>query len=419
MKLLEATKNGGGRGIFRIVEFINPSEATAYRVTGWTLDGKRIRENFKDHGEAVARKSELEIQAANLESAARPVVTRLTPEQAAQAEAAFNTLDGKPLMEAIRYYLDNYREPVRKITVKDGFAQFIKEREAANLRPLSLKNLRAKTSELLRECGDRILGDIGADTLRGMIFKPTRGPKAKDNYRRAIHAFFRWAQTQGYAAENPAAKITPIKADRQEPAIMTPQEAEALLTAAAGFKEGTLVPYVAIALFAGLRPTELARMKWDRIDQKGKVITIGSDVAKMRSKRLVAMSGNLVAWLAPYAIRRKPIVGPNWRRDFDVVKEAAGWGGRAGEEEREAPKLREWPQDIMRHTAITYHFAKSQHEGKTAIWAGNSPDIIQRHYKGLAKPAEARKFWRIKPLAKGKIIALRPAQALARAVAAG
>ena len=30
-------------------------------------------------------------------------------------------------------------------------------------------------------------------------------------------------------------------------------------------------------------------------------------------------------------------------------------------------------------------------------WAGNSPDIIQRHYKGLVKQADAKEFWTIKP----------------------
>jgi hypothetical protein len=47
----------------------------------------------------------------------------------------------------------------------------------------------------------------------------------------------------------------------------------------------------------------------------------------------------------------------------------------------------------MRHTAISMHLAKHEHEGKTAAWAGNSPDIIQRHYKGLVKAKDAEAFW--------------------------
>jgi integrase len=393
-----------GRNQFRIVEFTNPSGNTVFRVTGWTLDGERVRQNFASHPEAVSRMQELEIHAANLQTAARPVVTRLTPEQAAEAEAAFNQLDGKPLLDAVRYYLDNYRDPVRKITVADAFERFIAECEARNLRPLTLTNLRGKTKELRDTYGKRNVSEIGADTLREVIFKPTRGPKARDNYRRAIHGFFEWARKQGYCADNPAAKITPIKADRGEPAILMPEQAAALLDAARTYKGGVVLPYTALALFAGLRPTELARLAWERINLKSRTITIGSDVAKMRGKRLVEISDNLREWLSPFAVAKPPIVGPNFRRDFDAVKATAGFGGRS--HKSKSGELQPWTQDILRHSAISYHLARCQHEGKTATWAGNSPDMIQRHYKGLVTQAQARRFWKIEPPSNRKILQL-------------
>ena len=403
-----------GKGLFRIVEFTNPSANKAFRVTGWTLDGERIRQNFADHANAVSRMQELEIHSANLESAARPVVTRLTPEQAAEAEAAFKELDGKPLLPAIRFFLENYREPVRNISVADAFRAFIAERESSNLRPLSIVNLKSRAKELVQTYGERIVGEIQADTLRELINKPTRGPKTRGNVRRVLHAFFAWAHKQGYAAENCAAKIAPIKADRGEPAILTPEQAAALLDSARSYKGGLLVPYVSLALFAGLRPTELSRLTWQRIDPKGKTITLGSDVAKMRSKRIVEMSDNLREWLSPFAVSRPPIVGTNWRRDFDAIKLAVGFGNPkriSKQAEQEHPDLKPWTQDVMRHTAISYHLARYQHEGKTATWAGNSPDMIQRHYKGLVTKTQASRFWKILPPSNRKIVQLKTEQA--------
>jgi hypothetical protein len=115
------------------------------------------------------------------------------------------------------------------------------------------------------------------------------------------------------------------------------------------------------------------------------------------------LPANLLAWLTPHATKKTPLRGVNWRRDFDAVKAAAGWGAKS----KEQPELKPWTQDIMRHTAISNHLAHYQHEGKTATWAGNSPDIIQRHYKGLVKQSEAVEFWSIAPVAK-KVVALRP-----------
>jgi len=86
------------------------------------------------------------------------------------------------------------------------------------------------------------------------------------------------------------------------------------------------------------------------------------------------------------------------------VKGKAGYGGRSGEQS----ELKPWTADVMRHTGISHHLALHQHEGKTATWAGNSPDVIQRHYKGLVNKNDAKAFWAIVPTAakpaKGKII---------------
>lgn len=385
---------------FCVVEFTNPSGATAYRVTGRTAHRKRIRENFRTHGEAVARKSELEIESANLESAAKPLVTRLTVDQLAVAERAFDRLAGKPLLDAVEYYLKNFSEPDRRLTVADAFARFIGERKAANLRPLSIRNLESKCAELVNRYGSRQVAEVNADALRPLIFKPTRGAKARDNHRRALNAFFAWALKQRFCASNPVAAIDRIRVDRDEPAILSPEQTETLLQAAQAHKGGVLVPYIALAMFAGLRPTELARLEWAKIDLASKTITIGSTVAKMRGRRIVEMEENLVEWLRPFAKGKTPIVGTNWRKDFDAVKQAAGFGTPTDDR----PHLQPWTQDIMRHTGISFHLAKHQHEGKTAAWAGNSPDIIQRHYKGLVSPADVSRFWSIVPkLPKGKI----------------
>ena len=67
----------------------------------------------------------------------------------------------------------------------------------------------------------------------------------------------------------------------------------------------------------------------------------------------------------------------------------------------------------MRHTAISMYLATHKYEGEAASWAGNSPNVIHRHYKGLVKEADATEFWTITPdTVKGEIVKL-PAQAAA------
>ena len=138
---------------------------------------------------------------------------------------------------------------------------------------------------------------------------------------------------------------------------MNLDEVRKFLDVAAAYKGGKLVPYVTLALFAAIRPTELARITWDNIDLEAGTVTIGAKMAKMRQRRIVDMAcltenveivekgkkgkkgkkprkamgirpppANLIAWLKPHAAAKNPFRGANWRKDFDAVKLATGFG---------------------------------------------------------------------------------------------
>jgi integrase len=231
--------------------------------------------------------------------------------------------------------------------------------------------------------------------------------------------------------------VTPIetvKIDREEPQILPLPKVRALLSAARSYKDGAVLPYVALSLFAGIRPAELARLSsWSNIKLDRGTITIGAEAAKLRARRVIELpkldgESNLAEWLEPHLLKKKPIVGKNWRKDLDRVKEIAGLVTReTAKSATKKPKKKKgrivqarrywkklipvcWCPDILRHTAISNHFAWCQHEGQTASWAGNSPDMIHRHYKGLVDSADAKEFWSIVP--NDKILNL-PGSALA------
>src|SRR2546422_11779712 len=115
----KSKKKRAGKERFHITHFTNPSGETAFRVAGYKPSGERVRENFKTQEEAVGRKAELDIEAANIvtTTATRLKATRLTDDQVKEAERAFARLASKPLMEAVEYYLENYREPVQQMSV--------------------------------------------------------------------------------------------------------------------------------------------------------------------------------------------------------------------------------------------------------------------------------------------------------------
>ncbi|MGZ4987664.1 MAG: tyrosine-type recombinase/integrase, partial [Limisphaerales bacterium] len=246
-------------------------------------------------------------------------------------------------------------------------------------------------------------------------------PRNQINDRLAASNFLNWCTRRQFATANNMAPIDKPAVDTHEPRVLSVGDCRKLLAAAREYNGGTLLPYVAISLFAGLRPAEISRLNWDRIDLTDGTITLDGSMAKTRQRRIVKLPENAVAWLLPVAPQRPVLVPAAFARHFGRIQKAVGFGNHEFEVARQtkahekavakakkagralpptpakvAP-LRPWVQDYMRHTAISMYLATHKHEGEAASWAGNSPNVIHRHYKGLVKEADAKEFWGTTP----------------------
>jgi integrase len=378
----------------RIVEFTNPSGATVFRVDGKDKSGQRVRENHKTLAEAQNRKTELENEIANLPT--MPLVaTRLTPEQVADAELAFKSiLHGGSLIGAVNFFNENFRQAVNPMALRPALVKFIAEKRAANARPLTIRNLETRVGFLVDKMPEKLCSDVLPDHIKEIVNRPGRSPVTAGNDRRALSSFFNWCLRQKYCPSNPVEAVEVPEIDETEPVIMPLDDCRRFIAAAASYKDGVVLPYTALALFCAIRPTELSRLNWNAINLDTREITISGEIAKMRGRRVVGISETCAKLLAEHALKRTPLVGVNWRRDFDAVKLAAGYGTPDPKDEKRA-HLKPWVPDILRHTGISHHFQKHAHEGLTAKWAGNSPDMIHGHYKGLVSEADTEAFWKL------------------------
>jgi len=388
-----------GKERFHVVEFVNPSGEAAFRVTGYKSDGSRVRENFKTQEEAVGRRAELDIEAANIvtTTATRMKATRLTDEQVKVAERVFARIGDRSLDEVADYFLKNYREPVRQMTVQAAFEQFIADRKKQNRRPDTLRNLAGRVGMFSRLHGTKHVAEVTHDDCRDFVFRKGTSPRNQINDRLAVSNFLNWCVRRQFAVTNNMEPVDKPAVDSQEPSVLAVGDCRKLLAAARDYKDGLLLPYVAVSLFAGLRPTELSRLTWDRVDLTEKTITLDGSMAKTRQRRIVKLPDNCIDWLLPLAPKKPNFVPAAFQRHFGRVKLAASFNGEEETKTADGKKLRPWVQDYMRHTAISMYLATHKHEGEAATWAGNSPNVIHRHYKGLVKEADATEFWSLAP----------------------
>ncbi|MCS6242680.1 MAG: site-specific integrase [Opitutus sp.] len=376
---------------FIVSRFVNRNGITSWRVDG-RLHGLRIRKNFKTRVEAGAEKDALDIKAAQSDTGIRSTATRLTDEQLHEAEAAFRRLADAPksLEFYLEYALANYRAPEREITVDDAVAVYLatKKKEHANgmLSECQLKDIRVRLEDLIKWFRGKSLAVLSRETLAAHCQRGTPKPKTFNNRRGILFTFFKFAFCQDWVAANPLEKVPHLRIAHRRGSAKTlnAEQSAALMRHVEQIDGGALVPFFALALFAGIRPCvrtgEIFKLKPEHVRLDTGVILIEPEVSKVRMKRNVTISPNLAAWLTAYPISRFPIIPKNLQHQRARIAEKFGLS-----------------HDIMRHTFISMHVAKYRSMGEAALQAGNSESIIRKHYLDLKTPAEAEQFFAILP----------------------
>jgi len=166
------------------------------------------------------------------------------------------------------------------------------------------------------------------------------------------------------------------------PSTLTPAQARELLSVAQSYKAGLCVPAIAVALFGGLRSAEIERLRWDQVNMTDREIRIDGAQSKVGNSRTIEISDALRAWLKWSDERGLRNFRPP-RKDLEAVRLKAGFTS--------------WPQNVLRHTAISVKARLSGSFVDTATWAGNSEPVIRKHYWGRTSTADAQKIMAILP----------------------
>lgn len=402
---------------FQVLPFTNERTGSkSWRVTGTKRDGCRIRENFADIKAARCRQVDLENEWLARETVTAIRATDLTDAQLRLAESAFLKLDDDAeLLRAVDYWREHGRQSAveKSVRLDDAVAQFIAWLDGSDclLRERTKGNLRLRVQMFGTHSRNKPMADITPDDVESFLEGRKVSAVSKDNHRRALSRFFRWCiqRPRKWMRNNPAreVKISNLKEELKRKkgegiAILSVDECRALLDAAQSYKEGRLLPYTVLAMFAGLRPDEAKRITWQSINMVDCEIVIEGQISKRTDSRRVMpfrdghkqqgpFNKCLRAWLD--ACQGREICPRNWRNDFDAIKRMAGFGGRT----IAAPGLKPWVTDVLRHTAITHFVRLVGSYGTAAEVFGNSEGIIKSRYQGRVTSEQTRLFYAIRP----------------------
>jgi integrase len=226
------------------------------------------------------------------------------------------------------------------------------------------------------------ISDITTEAIRDYI--STLTAHAKNTHLRILSSFFGWSIDRGYAALNPCAKIKLSRTEAPKRQVLTIEDTQNLLNATAKH-DPMLMPYVAICLFAGVRPDECKQLT--PADVNGDYILITEAIAKTHAARTIPVHDNLRAILKQYPIGKRGILGglsrDRFKKRLSALIKTAGIN---------------WSNDIMRHSYASYEYERTRDAAATAANLGH-PDttMLFRHYRGLVPPQSGHQYFGVTP----------------------
>ena len=268
-------------------------------------------------------------------------------------------------------------------SLKEAIAECVQSKRQANRREIYIENLEDRLNEFARGREETPVHRITVQDVSQWVFVPGQKPVTILTRRKRLSALFEFCLRRGYATTNPCARVEAPAVDYQPPLILSPkQTAQALRLAKAELPQ--VVPYLALGLFAGIRPAELDRLGWEAMDLERAIVTVDAAASKVRQRRIVNLEPVAVEWL---------------KLARDSISLPLPHAGRQRALRKLLPVLgfAQWPTDLLRHTAASYLLAKYQDAGKVALQLGNSPGVLMRHYRELVPREDAEAFFKLTP----------------------
>jgi integrase len=370
-----------------------------FKLAGYYVDGKRVRKYFETREAAETFIAAEKIRRENLGNRA----TRIDGALAEDALRASDALNSTPytLFDAARLVAHAHKklEPysVRiddainehvaaierrrsSVTVNQLVDEFIANRRAKGKSEIYIRDLTTRLGRFKLCMGERIIADITSSDVDHWIQSLKVGPQTQNNFRAVLSAMSTFAVRRGYAAANVIQLVDKSSVVRDHVPTFSVEQLGRLLAVA----PPEYLPVLAIGAFAGLRPEELNKLRWEDLDFHERTIRVNASAAKTRKKRFAEISDNLLVWLQLYTGRSGPVAPPNLQKLRRATMMAA--------------KIEKWPQDVLRHSFASAHYAFHRNPAQTALLLGHrDQDMLLTHYRDLMKPSEAAKYWQIAP----------------------
>jgi len=274
------------------------------------------------------------------------------------------------------------------VTIRAAVVAMLESKRASNKSPRYVKSLSGYLNQFTRGRREMLVSEVDSAMLEQWFAGRDEMPATKATGINRLNTLFSFCRRRRWCLENPCDYLEKVTIDHRPPQFFTPDEVDTLIAIC----PSRSIPWLVLGLFCGLRPeAEVENMARENIDlenRRVKVVCEDAGGGKRRGVwRFVPIPDRAVELLKKHLGTKVCLSHSTVRRDRRELRNFVD---------------RDWPADILRHTAASYWLALTGDVGKCATIFGNSPKVFSSHYNGLATPEDARKFFGLAPLPKSR-----------------
>ncbi len=250
------------------------------------------------------------------------------------------------------------------MTVQDLYTRYLEQRTSSGIRPRSTDGIKAREGKFTEVYGQLALSDLTPEHINEWLSSKNWAPVSKNAHLRGVRSMLNYAVKNGLIEKNPASSLEFVKITLPRPTVFSVKTVDDIMRWLEK-NQPKLVPYYAIAFFAGIRPDEARRLGKENIDLSGRIVTVEPESSKTHMRH-VDIQPNLHAWLTAYPVNDSVYWSRKiFRRMIDKL--CISWG-----------------HDVARKSFISYHLAAFRNQNETVMQAGHrSSDMIFTHYRNI------------------------------------
>jgi hypothetical protein len=353
---------------------------TRHRLS-WRVGKKGHRRDYSDETAALAEAERIVKNLVKSDGAA----TGLSGEDVFYFTECARKLGKTPMHAAVEFYLKFHEYTDRNPkTFTEVFDLFYKKSEERKLSDRYYQTLRHHRNVWEPEFGSRFIDTISPEEYLNFLNRsPKYSDRSKYNLFGTLSTILRFARKQRFISEDKVEIEANFgKLNATTPEYYTPEELCRLFIVAPKY----YLPYLAVMAFGGTRSAEAShkKLKYRNVLFEEKMIRLGPEITKTRTGRTIDIPDNLAAWLQEFGGKSEDSIFPR-SKVFPLAEEKLKAVGVTTK------------SNALRHSFCSYHLALHRSASHTAEVAGNSPRMLNEHYKALVSRIAAEDWFSITP----------------------